>query len=347
MELLGDGDEGRRKTNLGDAVAVWRRELMRRSSTHERFYTMGDGVRVKEQRTHKSPNIPSRQPVLSHSYPSGRRHLQPAEHVDVPHRRSPEVRREFSPSTAPRSDFSRFFALASAVQDVSRPPAYLADRLRPRRAACGGFVVTGLSALVSSISCNITLLVVPAHRYKHSAPGTALPAGIALLRMLDAEDDSDRPLPPACGLAPSAMISDLGTAPEQAAFFEHYCVTAGSRPLRLAVLPVVITGAQFLAAAPRPPRSRGDARREAVTPRTPGVSMHRRTHFRSQRALSWPARCTSPRLLPLPPLSLLQSSRLGAVETGAAMAPMVVVSALDHPAGGPGPSHHKTQPRRH
>ena len=234
----------------------------------------------------------------------------------------PDLQREFSTSAGASTWLLTVFALASAV---GHPLAgYLADRLGPRRVLLAGLVVTGLSALVAACAATFSLLVA-VRTVQALGTGTAFPAGIALLRMLDHPDRSDRPLPPAW-LGAVAMVSNLGAAlgPMLGAAL---LVTAGWRALFLVNLPVVMAATllllrHFPADQPGMPREAGSATRSRIV-------LHRQPFSVSAR---FAVACTVffAAFFALP-LWLLQSSRLGAVETGAVMAPMVIVSALTTP----------------
>ena len=234
----------------------------------------------------------------------------------------PDLQREFSTSAGASTWLLTVFALASAV---GHPVAgYLADRLGPRRVLLAGLVVSGLSALVAAWAATFSLLLV-LRTVQALGTATAFPAGIALLRMLDAEDHSDRPLPPAW-LGAVAMVSNLGAAlgPMLGAAL---LVTVGWRALFLANLPIVM--AAMLLLLRHVPPDRAAMRREAGSATRSRIVLHRQPFSVSAR---FAVACTVffAAFFALP-VWLLQSSRLGAVETGAAMAPMVIVSALTTP----------------
>jgi MFS family permease len=234
----------------------------------------------------------------------------------------PDLQREFSTSTGASTWVLTVFALASAV---GHPLAgYLADRLGPRRVLLAGLVVTGLSALVAAWAATFSLLLV-LRTVQALGTATAFPAGIALLRMLDAPDRPDRPVPPAW-LGAVAMVSNLGAALGPI-FGAALLVTVGWRALFLANLPIVM--ATTLLLLRHVPADRAGMRREAWSGTRGRIVVQRQPFSVSAR---FAVACTVffAAFFALP-LLLLQSSRLGAVETGAAMAPMVIVSALTTP----------------
>jgi MFS family permease len=119
----------------------------------------------------------------------------------------PELQREFNTSARASTWLLTAFALASRA--VGHPLAgHMADRLGPRRVLVAGLVATGLSALVAACTATFWLLVAMC-AVLALGTGAAFPAGIALLRMLDARAGSDRLLPPAW-LGAVAMVSNLG-----------------------------------------------------------------------------------------------------------------------------------------
>ena len=122
------------------------------------------------------------------------------------------------------------------------------------------------------------------------------------------------------------MVSNLGAAlgPMLGAAL---LVTVGWRALFLANLPIVMAATLLLLR--HVPPDRAAMRREAGSATRSRIVLHRQPFSVSAR---FAVACTVffAAFFALP-LWLLQSSRLGAVETGAAMAPMVIVSALATP----------------
>ncbi len=234
----------------------------------------------------------------------------------------PDLQREFNTSAGASTWLLTVFALASAV---GHPLAgYLADRLGPRRVLLAGLVVTGLSALVAAWAATFSLQVV-LRAVQALGTCTAFPAGIALLRTLDTPDRSDRPLPPAW-LGAVAMVSNVAAAvgPILGAAL---LVTVGWRALYLANLPIVMAATLLLLR--HVPRDWAAMRREA------GIAARGRIILDGQ-LFSVSARFAVACAVFFAaffalPLWLLQSSKLGAVGTGAVMAPMVIVSALTTP----------------
>jgi MFS family permease len=234
----------------------------------------------------------------------------------------PDLRREFSTSALASTWLLTVFALASAVGH--RLAGYLADRLGPRRVLLAGLVVTGLSGLIAACAATFSLLLA-LRTAQALGTATAFPAGIALLRILGSPNRSDRQLPPAW-LGAVAMVSNLGAAlgPMLGAAL---LVTAGWRALFLANLPIVITAALLLLR--HFPADRAGMRRDAGRPKRSPIVLQRQLFSVTAR---FAVVCTAffVAFFGLP-LWLLQSSRLGAVETGAVMAPMVIASALITP----------------
>jgi MFS family permease len=234
----------------------------------------------------------------------------------------PDLQREFSTSARASTWLLMIFALASAV---GHPLAgYLADRLGPRRVLIAGLVVTGLSSLVAACATAFSLLVA-LRAVQALGTSTAFPAGIALLRMLQAGGRSDRSLPPRW-LGVVATVSNLGAAlgPMLGAAL---IVTVGWRALFLANLPIVIAASLLL--LQRFPADRASTRAD-----TGGAK--RRRIVVDRLVLSVSARFAAACMVFFTaffalPLWLLQFSRLGAVETGVMMASMVIVSALTTP----------------
>jgi predicted MFS family arabinose efflux permease len=234
----------------------------------------------------------------------------------------PDLQREFSTSARASTWLLTVFALASAV---GHPLAgYLADRLGPRRVLLAGLVVTGLSGLIAACAATFSLLLV-LRTAQALGTATAFPAGIALLRILGSRDRSDRQLPPAW-LGAVAMVSNLGAAlgPMLGATL---LVTVGWRALFLANLPIVIAATLLLLR--HFPADRAGIRRDAGGAERSRIVLQRQLFSVSAR---FAVACTVffAAFFALP-LWLLQSARLGAVGTGAAMAPMVIVSALTTP----------------
>jgi MFS family permease len=234
----------------------------------------------------------------------------------------PDLQREFSTSASASTWLLTVFALVSAV---GHPLAgYLADRLGPRRVLLTGLVVTGLSGLIAACAATFSLLLA-LRTAQALGTATAFPAGIALLRMLGSQDRSDRQLQPAW-LGAVAMVSNLGAAvgPMLGAAL---LVTAGWRALFLANLPIVI--AVTLLLLRHLPAHRADMRRDAECAKRSRIVVQRQLFSVSAR---FAVVCTVffAAFFGLP-LWLLQSSSLGAVGTGAAMAPMVIASALITP----------------
>jgi MFS family permease len=234
----------------------------------------------------------------------------------------PDVQREFSTSASASTWLLTVFALASAV---GHPVAgYLADRLGPRRVLVAGLVITGLSALVAALATAFAPLV-GLRIVQALGTGTAFPAGIALLRRLDTAHPSDRPLPPAW-LGAVTMVSNLGAAlgPMLGGLL---LVTLGWRALFLANLPIVLAATFLL--LHHFPADRAGMRGEAG-----GATCRRAVLDGPLLSVSvrFAVACTVffAAFFALP-LWLLQSSRLGAVATGAVMAPMVIASALIMP----------------
>jgi MFS family permease len=231
----------------------------------------------------------------------------------------PDLQREFSTSARASTWLLTVFAVASAV---GHPLAgYLADRLGPRRVLLAGLVVTGLSGLIAACAATFWLLLA-LRTAQALGTATAFPAGIALLRILGSPDRSDRQLP-AAWLGAVAMVSNLGAAlgPMLGAAL---LVTAGWRALFLANLPIVIAAALLLLR--HFPADRVGMRRDAACAKRSSIVLQRQLFSVSAR---FAVVCTVffAAFFGLP-LWLLQSSSLGAVETGAAMAPMVIASAL-------------------
>jgi MFS family permease len=234
----------------------------------------------------------------------------------------PDLQREFSTSARASTWLLMIFALASAV---GHPLAgYLADRLGPRRVLIAGLVVTGLSSLVAACATAFSLLVA-LRAVQALGTSTAFPAGIALLRMLQAGGRSDRSLP-STWLGVVAMVSNLGAAlgPMLGAAL---LVTVGWRALFLANLPIVMAASLLL--LQHFPADRASTRADA------GGAKRRRIVV-DKLVLSVSARFAAACMVFFTaffalPLWLLQFSRLGAVETGAMMASMVIVSAMTTP----------------
>jgi MFS family permease len=234
----------------------------------------------------------------------------------------PDLQREFSTSAGASTWLLTVFALVSAV---GHPLAgYLADRLGPRRVLVAGLVVTGLSALIAAGAATFSLLLA-LRTAQALGTATAFPAGIALLQILGSRNRSDRQLPPAW-LGAVAMVSNLGAAlgPMLGAAL---LVTAGWRALFLANLPIVIAATLLLLR--QFPADRADMRRDAGRAKRSPIVLQRQLFSASTR---FALVCTVffAAFFGLP-LWLLQSSRHGAIETGAVMAPMVIASALITP----------------
>jgi MFS family permease len=235
----------------------------------------------------------------------------------------PELQREFGTSASASTWRLTGFALASAV---GHPLAgYLADRLGPRRVLMAGLVVTGASGLVAAYAPTFSLLLA-LRAVQALGTSAAFPAGIALLRMLDAREGSGPPLP-AAWLGAVAMSSNLGAA---------------LGPMLGGTFAVLSDGAQSFSQtfrSPLPARFSCYANSRRIA-HTSGAIWGGRVGHRLA-ALPGPllsvyarfaAACTVffAAFFALP-LWLVQSCGFGAVETGAMMLPMVIVSALTTP----------------
>ena len=233
----------------------------------------------------------------------------------------PDLQREFSTSAGASTWLLTVFALASAV---GHPLAgYLADRLGPRRVLLAGLVVSGLSALVAAWAATFSLLlalrtVQAPERPPHFRPGsrccecsTPKTTRIGLCHRR--------------GLAPWRW-SPIWARPWGPMLGAALLVTVGWRALFLANLPIVMAATLLLRHVP-PDRAAHAARSGSAT--RSRIVLHRQPFSVSAR---FAVACTVffAAFFALP-VWLLQSSRLGAVETGAAMAPMVIVSALITP----------------
>jgi MFS family permease len=235
----------------------------------------------------------------------------------------PDVQREFSVSARASTWLLTVFALASAL---AHPLAgYLADRLGPRRVLVAGLVVTGLGGLVAAAAGTFSLLVA-LRAVQALGTGVAFPAGIAWLRRLDAGDGSDRPLP-AAWLGAVAMVSNLGAALGPM-LGGALVATVGWRALFLANQPIVVAG-MLLLLRPFPADraapwhdARGLVRSLVAVLDGPLWSVCAR--FAAACTVFFAAFFA---LL----LWLRQSLRFGAVEAGAMMVPMAIVSALTTP----------------
>jgi MFS family permease len=234
----------------------------------------------------------------------------------------PELQREFGMSAGTSTWLLTVFALASAV---GHPLAgHLADRHGPRRVLMAGLVVTGAGALGAAYATTFSLLLV-LRALQALSTSAAFPAGIVLLRMLDDRDDWGRPLPPAW-LGTVAMSSNLGAAlgPVLGGVF---VATVGWRAIFVANLPIVIAGMvlvlrQFPVDPEYKRRDGGGVAYHLTALQRPLFSVYAR----------FAAACTVffAGFFALP-LWLVQSCGFGAVETGAMMIPMVIVSALTTP----------------
>jgi MFS family permease len=235
----------------------------------------------------------------------------------------PELQREFGTSASASTWRLTGFALASAV---GHPLAgYLADRLGPRRVLMAGLVVTGASGLVAAYAPTFSLLLA-LRAVQALGTSAAFPAGIALLRMLDAREGSGRPLP-AAWLGAVAMSSNLGAAlgPMLGGTF---AVTVGWRAIFLANLPIAIAGTVLVLR--QFPADRAYERRDGGgrvgyrLAALPGPLLSVYARFAAACTVFFAAFFALP-------LWLVQSCGFGAVETGAMMLPMVIVSALTTP----------------
>jgi len=235
----------------------------------------------------------------------------------------PEVQREFGTSASASTWLLTVFAVAAAV---GHPLAgYLADRLGSRRVLVTGLVVTGLGGLAAACVPTFLLLVV-LRAVQAIGTSAAFPAGISLLRMLDAQEGSGRPLS-AAWLGAVAMSNNLAAAlgPILSGAF---VATFGWPAIFLANLPIATAAAilvlrQFPADHANPGRN-GDAPvgDRFATLRGPLLSVYAR----------FAAACTVffTGFFALP-LWLIRWYGLGAVEMGAMMLPMVIASALTTP----------------
>ena len=235
----------------------------------------------------------------------------------------PELQRAFGTSASASTWLLTVFALVSAV---GHPLAgHLADRLGSRRVLVTALVVTGVGGLAAACAATFPLLVA---LRAVQAIGTcaAFPAGIALLRMLDAREGSGRPLSVAW-LGALVMSNDLGGAlgPMLGGAF---VATVGWQAIFLANLPIataatILVLRQFPADHAYPQRNGGTRVRHLfATLRGPPLSVY----------ACFAAACTVffAGFFALP-LWLIRSYGLGAVETGAMMLPMVIASALTAP----------------
>jgi MFS family permease len=234
----------------------------------------------------------------------------------------PELQREFSTSARASAWLLTVFAVASAV---GHPLAgYLADRLGSRRVLVAGLVVTAVGAVVAAIATTFSLLVA-LRAVQALGTATAFPAGIALLRILGPSGGSDRPVPSAW-LGAVTMVSNLAAALGPM-LGGALLITIGWRALFLANLPIAIVAALLLLYQFPPDR--------AGVPSDARVARHPRTVM-DRQVLSVSARFAAVCTLFFAaffalPLWLQQSSRLGAVQTGALMAPLVIASAVMMP----------------
>ena len=152
-----------------------------------RFHTRRCEVRGIAHQVAKRPSISPH----GRRYRRGGGHAQPAEHVDVPHRAAGSAAR-VQHQRRPRPGCSRSSPWRPR-SDTPLPAIWLTASARGA-VLLAGLVVTGLSALVAAWAATFSLLLV-LRTVQALGTATAFPAGIALLRILDAEDRSDRPLP--------------------------------------------------------------------------------------------------------------------------------------------------------
>jgi MFS family permease len=117
----------------------------------------------------------------------------------------PQLQREFGTSAGASTWLHTVFAFVSAI---AHPLAgVLADRLGPRRVLIAGLCVTGASALAAASVERFSLLL-SLRAVQALGTSTAFPAGMALLRMINARE---YPLP-AAWLGTVAMTGNLGAA---------------------------------------------------------------------------------------------------------------------------------------
>src|SRR4030095_11246393 len=149
----------------------------------------------------------------------------------------PELGRIFGVSIGSSTRLLSAFAVASAV---GHPLAgRLAERLGNRCVLVSGLVVTGFSGLAASFASDFNLLI--ALRVVHAfGTSAAYPAGIAVLRSIDAGRNPDGPLP-AAWLGVVTMSTNLSAAfgPVLGGLL---LATGGWRWIFLVNVPLTLTG---------------------------------------------------------------------------------------------------------
>ncbi len=148
-----------------------------------------------------------------------------------------ELGRVFGVSTSTSTWLVSAFALASAV---GHPLAgCLADALGPRRVLVAGLVIAGASGLAASYAVTFPVLVA-LRALLALGTSTAFPAGLGVLRGLEAPDGSNRRVP-AGWLGAVAMSGNLSAALGPV-LGGALIATAGWRAIFLVNVPIAIVG---------------------------------------------------------------------------------------------------------
>jgi MFS family permease len=234
-----------------------------------------------------------------------------------------QLQRVFGTSTSESTWLLSAFALASAV---GHPLAGgLADRLGARRVLMAGLVITGASGLAASYAATFPVLVA-LRAVQALGTSTAFPAGIALLRMIDAPEGSNRPLP-AAWLGAVAMSCNL-TAALGPVLGGALIATVGWHAIFLVNLPIaiavtVLVWRHFPADREHDRRARGPFVRFR-TPAAHGPLLSVYARFAAVCTVFYAVFFALP-------LWLEQTRGLSAAVTGAMMLPLASVSALTTP----------------